>query len=68
MRNIFAEVVFSKVDMMNRCPAWSVLARDSGLSKLQQIVAVGTAKEVAATRKSVSVLLAERNQMCRLNK
>lgn len=82
MRNIFAEVVFSKVDtdnnfcqnsfskvdMMIRCPAWSVLARDSGLSKLQQIVAVGTAEEVAATRKSVSVLLAERNQMCRLNK
>jgi len=45
MRNIFAEVVFSKVDtdnnfcqnpfskvdMMIRCPAWSVLARDSGL-------------------------------------
>jgi len=54
--------------MMIRCPAWSVLARDSGLSKLQQTVAVGTAEEVAATRKSVSVLLAERNQMCRLNK
>jgi len=68
MRNIFAEVVFSKVDMMIRCPAWSVLARDSGLSKLQQIVAVGTAEEVVATRKAVSVLLAERNQMCRLNK
>ena len=38
------------------------------LCSLQQTVAVGTAEEVAATRKSVSVLLAERNQMCRLNK
>ena len=64
----FCQNSFSKVDMMIRCPAWSVLARDSGLSKLQQRVAVGTAEEVAATRKSVSVLLAERNQMCRLNK
>lgn len=46
MGNIFAEAVFSKVDtdnnfcqnsfskkvdMMIRCPAWFVLARDSGL-------------------------------------
>ena len=29
MRNIFAEVVFSKVDMMIRYPAWSLLARDA---------------------------------------
>ena len=48
------------------CPWHAFLC--SALSKLQQIVAVGTAEEVAATRKSVSVLLAERNQMCRLNK
>lgn len=41
---------------------------ESSVSKLQQIVAVGTAEEVAATCKAVSVLLAERNQMCRLNK
>ena len=49
MGNIFAEAVFSKVDTDNnfcqnpfskkvdmiRCPAWSLLARDSGTARLE---------------------------------